>query len=89
MTTSWVFPLVEDLPPVKYSCRDRPPIHREHSIDVELVRAQRESLNALVLTGVKELPFSADVLALTIEDAEKGFMTHPVPIHDLTLPRST
>ena len=70
---------------MKYSCSDRPPKPREHSIDVELVRAQRETLNALVLTGVKELPFSEDVLALTTEDAEQGSITHPVPIHDVDL----
>ena len=56
---------------------------------MELVRAQRETLHALLLTGVKELHSSENVLALMIEDAEHSFMTYPVPFHDVTLPRLT
>ena len=56
---------------------------------MELVRAQREKLHALLSTGVKELHSSENVLALMLEDAEQSFMTNPVPFHDVTLPRVT
>ena len=88
MTTSWVFRWWSPASREVLVC-DRPPKPREYSIEVELVRAQRETLHALLLTGVKELHSSENVLALMLEDAEQSSTTHPVPFHDVTLPRLT
>ena len=42
-----------------------------------------------MLAGVRELPFSDDVLAITREDAASGFMTEPVPLEDIDLTEVT
>ena len=42
-------------------------------------------LHELVLAGVRELPFSDDVLDITREDAASGVMTEPVPLENMDL----
>ena len=79
------FPLVDTLPPVRYSCQDRPPKPRDTPVTLEQLRAHREALNLLVLSGVKELPYSDEVFDITCEDAEQGFMSEPVPIDTVDL----
>ena len=46
-------------------------------------------LNELVLAGVRELPFSDDVLDITRADAASGVMTEPVPLEDMDLKEMT
>ena len=79
------FPLVDTLPPVRYSCQDRPPKPRATPVTLEQLRAHRVALNLLVLSGVKELPYSDEVFDITCEDAEQGFMSEPVPIDTVDL----
>ena len=47
------------------------------------------ALNELVLAGVRELPFSDDVLDITRADAASGVMTEPVPLEDIDLTEVT
>ena len=52
------FPLVGPLPPVHLSREDRPPKPKGVPLSVTELRARRLELNQVVLTGVRELPFS-------------------------------
>ena len=42
-----------------------------------------------MLAGVRELPFSDDVFAITREDAAPGFLIEPVPLDDMDLTVAT
>ena len=42
-----------------------------------------------MLAGVRELPFSDDVLDITREGAASGVMTEPVPLEDIDLTEVT
>ena len=50
-----------------------------------MLRTHRETLNQVVLAGIKELPYSEDLLTLTQEDAEEGYMNGPFPLEELDL----
>ena len=74
MRTLLVFPFVDTLPPVRYSCQDRPSKPRATPVTLEQLRAHREALHLLVLSGVKELPYSDEVLDITCEELHKGYV---------------
>ena len=59
------------------------------ALQVSELRRHRAVINELVLAGVRELPFSDDVLAITRDDAASGFMTEPVPLEDIDLTEVT
>jgi len=79
------FPLVGALPPCGYSCELRPPKPKGEPISVEQLRSSRHLVNQVVLAGLKEMPYSEDLLTLTREDAEQGFMEGPVPLASVDL----
>ena len=48
-----------------------------------LLVEHRDALNQVVLQGVRELPFSSDLLHLTREDVAEGFMRGSFPIEEV------
>ena len=56
------FPLVDALPPCHFSALASPPKDKGIPFSSSLLRTHRETLNQVVLAGIKELPYSEDLL---------------------------
>ena len=68
------FPLVGELPPCEGDSVDQ---KFEADLTVRELESSRQVINRKVLGAVSELPFSADILPQTVEDAKLGFMSFP------------
>ena len=54
-------------------------------LSVAQLRAQRAERNTYVLSKVVPSEWSSDLWESTVADAQAGYMTSPVPVHDLSL----
>ena len=73
------FPFVDALPQCHFSALASPPKDKGIPFSSSLLRTHRETLNQVVLAGIKELPYSEDLLTLTQGNEVEGYMNGPSP----------
>ena len=71
------FPFVGMLPPCEGASV---PWNFESSLTVAELRSYRQTINALVNSKLKDLPFSEDIFPTVLEDVEEGSMSEPAPL---------
>ena len=74
------FPLCDELPPVVFSADPSLPKAKGIPFSSALLAEHRDALNQVVLQGVRELPFSSDLLQVIREDVAGGLPAWSPPL---------